>query len=86
MLQCTIPPLNQRIFHSGCTCSGPRHQDTLQRPSKLKQWSTEAMDKAIIAVLNEGMSIYVQLSIMQPQSQLWEMELVVECFQAPLVD
>ena len=57
MLQCTIPPLNQRIFCSDHTRSGPLQLDTSQRPSKLKQWSAEAIDKAINAVLNEGMSI-----------------------------
>ena len=49
MLQCTIPPLNQRIFRSDHTCSGPLHQDTSQRPTKLKQWSAEAIDKVISA-------------------------------------
>jgi len=57
MLQCTIPPLNQRIFRSGRTFSGPHHEDTSQRPSKLKQWSAQSMDKAINAILNEGLSI-----------------------------
>ena len=57
MSQCTIPPLNQRVFRSGHSSNKLLHQGTLQRPLKFKQWCTESMDKAINAVLNEGMSI-----------------------------
>ena len=60
MLQCTIPPLNQRVYRFGTSTCKPLHHEshnTLQRPSKLKLWSAESMDQAMNAVLNEGMSI-----------------------------
>ena len=60
MLQCTIPPLNQRVYRSGTsTCKQLHHEshNTLQRPSKLKLWSAESMEQVMNAVLNEGMSI-----------------------------
>ena len=60
MLQCTILPLNQRVYRSSaCThkLHHESHSGTLQRPSKLKLWSAESMDQAMNAVLNEGMNI-----------------------------
>ena len=59
MLQCTILPLNQRVYCSSASTHKLHHEShsTLQRPSNLKFWSVESMDQAVNAVLNEGMSI-----------------------------
>ena len=59
MLQCTILPLNQRVYRSSASTLKFHHEShsTLQRPSNLKIWSAESMDQAMNAVLNEGMSI-----------------------------
>ena len=59
MLQCTILPLNQRVYRSRESTHRLHLEShsTLQRPLKLKLWSVESMDQAMNAVLNEGMSI-----------------------------
>ena len=57
MLQC--PALNQRIFRSKTHHPLYSFQNsvTVSRPEKFKQWSEEVMEKAVNAVINNGMSV-----------------------------
>ena len=55
MLRC--PPLKERVYRSSCIGSMPTTNSICARTSTYKDWAPFQMDKAVTAVVNEGLSI-----------------------------
>ena len=51
------PPLNQRIFISKARSQWCHSSQGADRPEKFKLWKPEAMEKALDAVIEHGVSI-----------------------------